>query len=96
MAYPQASRLVMALGERAGSRLRRSKGFWLVPGLLLCGCLVLGATALSWHEQCHEWSNTFAPLWVLAFIVGIEVAIHASRWRKDLFHGRAMLERLGW
>ncbi len=96
MAFPLASRLVMALGERAGSRLHRSRSFWLVPGLLLCGPLVLGTVALSWHKQCRDWSNTVAPLIVLAMIVGIEIAIRAARWRKYLFHGRAMLERLGW
>lgn len=93
MAYPLASQILFAMGERHGATLRRSRSFWLVPGLLWAGALSVGAVLLMGLDQ---WPEHVAALVIVVGVVVAELVLAAKAPGKTLFHGRAMLERLGW
>lgn len=92
MAYPLASQILFAMGERHGAALRRSRSLWLVPGLLFVGPVSLGFTFL----EGGSWDERLGPLLFVFAGVAIERAVRAGVPGRMLFHGRAMLERLGW
>ena len=93
MAYPLASRLVMAMGERSGARLARSRSYWLVPALMVGLTIGIG---LFYATMGRRPAGIVAiVLWALILPL-VESIIAARHWPKELFHGRAMLERLGW
>jgi hypothetical protein len=93
MAWPLASRLVMAMGERAGTKLRRPRSAWLVPALLFGAAIGLA----GFLAEGGSYADEFIALGALPLVAPVvEMILAAKRRKKGLFHGRAMLERLGW
>ena len=93
MAYPLVSQIALAMGERSGASVQRSASVTKLPLFLLWTSTFPGANLLNGFG---EWQDDVAfSVFILGFVV-VEVIIAATVPRRMLFHGRAMLERLGW
>jgi len=93
MAYPLVTQIALAMGERSGARVQRSASVTKLPLFLLWASTFPGAKLLNGFG---EWQDDVAfSVFILGFVV-VEVIIAATIPQKMLFHGRAMLERLGW